>query len=137
MVSDSEEKELEFRNEVVDLCRKHVEECKTLERSGHKGGNSAFFSEDNPSDKPLITELPDIDGDEGFQLLRRNDKKIVSSSSCSTIIIIMIYDTISYEYIYIYLIGLPGSDIDVGNPFLNPDLLFFFFCCSYFIIDII
>ena len=30
------------------------------------------------NDKPTVTSLPDIDGDEGFQLLHRQDKDIVS-----------------------------------------------------------
>jgi len=75
-VSESDEKEMEYRLEIVDLCKKHVDECKSLERSGHKGANSPLFGDDANNDKPLITELPDIDGDEGFQLLRRNDARI-------------------------------------------------------------
>lgn len=55
----------------MELCYKHIEECKNLERSG-LGQTTINFEGSVKVDgsKPLLTELPDID-DEGFQLLRK------------------------------------------------------------------
>jgi len=74
-VLPEEEEEIEHRKEIVDLCRQHVEECKRLEKQV-RGGPGYSFSEPTTNDGPVISSLPDIDGDEGFQLLRMNDAQI-------------------------------------------------------------
>jgi len=64
----------ERRVEVAELCKKHIEECKLLERSGFIKDNNLLYVDDNRSN-PTISKLPDID-EEGFQLLKRNDAVI-------------------------------------------------------------
>jgi len=72
-VTEAETQEVEVRQEIVDLCYKHIDECKHLERQG-KGGN-AFFDDDKKGVDATITELPDID-DEEFIMLKRTDAQI-------------------------------------------------------------
>jgi len=72
-VDPKEEEEAKNREEIVLLCRQHIEECKRLEKQVR--GVTGVFT-DNNTNEPLITSLPDIDGDEGFQLLRRQDQQI-------------------------------------------------------------
>lgn len=75
-VDPEEEKEvLVNREEIVKLCKQHIEECRKMERS-IRGTASAVFNDIGENDKPTVTSLPDIDGDEGFQLLHRQDKDI-------------------------------------------------------------
>jgi predicted nucleic acid-binding Zn-ribbon protein len=70
------EEGVKIKAEIVELCYKHIEECKNLERSG-LGQTTINFEGSVKVDgsKPLLTELPDID-DEGFQLLRKTDMEI-------------------------------------------------------------
>lgn len=70
-VTPEAEEEIKKREEVVELCRKHIEECKRLERSA-RGNTTDFNSEDNSA---LITSLPDID-DPGFKMLVDLDNQI-------------------------------------------------------------
>jgi hypothetical protein len=74
-VEEGADKEFDHRAEVIELCWKHIDECKHLERSGF-GMSGSGAMDSKQADKPLITELPDIEGDEGFQLLRKNDALI-------------------------------------------------------------
>jgi len=67
-------KESEYRTEIIDLCYKHIAECKHLEKQGY-ANNNAFFEGYTKSDENVVTSLPDID-DADFQLLRQNDAKI-------------------------------------------------------------
>lgn len=53
----------------------HIEEVRNLDQ--RRNGGIGMASQPANRD-PLITELPDID-DAGFQLLRKNDKQIVSA----------------------------------------------------------
>jgi len=73
-VEEGADKELEHRGEIVELCWKHIEECKHVERSGF--GMSTGSTLDSKANEKIITELPDIEGDEGFALLRKNDALI-------------------------------------------------------------
>jgi len=73
-VEEKDEKQVEQRSEVVELCWKHIEECRHIERQGF--GQTGALGSNDTTTKPLITELPDVDGDEGFQLLRKNDQII-------------------------------------------------------------
>jgi len=69
---ENEEKELEVRAEIVELCFKHIEECRHLERMGTGIGNDFI---DAPKG-PVVSKLPDIPDDEGFALLQKNDQII-------------------------------------------------------------
>jgi len=69
------EKQIEQREEIVGLVFDHIEEIRQLDQKRH--GDSAFNQQKKNKD-PLITELPDIEGDEGFQQMRKNDKAIDS-----------------------------------------------------------
>jgi len=73
-VEEGADAEIEHRAEVIELCWKHIEECKHIERSGF--GMSTGGTLDSKANEKIITELPDIEGDEGFQLLRKNDALI-------------------------------------------------------------
>jgi len=66
------ESEAKYREEIVDLAFKHIEECKQLEKQGYKANTGLSGYDDKELAKPTITELPDID-DEGFQKLRKNE----------------------------------------------------------------
>jgi len=72
--SDDDIKEMDYRNQIVDLCAKHIAECKHLEKQGFSN-NNAFFDGYTKGDEQVITSLPDID-DSDFQTLRQNDAKI-------------------------------------------------------------
>jgi len=72
-VDPKEEEEVKNREEIVLLCRQHIEECKKLEKQVR--GVTGVFTDSN-TNEPVITSLPDIDGDEGFQLLRKQDEEI-------------------------------------------------------------
>jgi len=72
-VSESEEKQFQLRQEIVDLCYKHMEECKRLERTGFQSPQSAMISDEK--NDATVTALPDIDAEE-FQILRKNDALI-------------------------------------------------------------
>ncbi len=75
---ETAEEKIKDREEIIELCHKHISECQRLEREGYGNANKDTFELSTfSSDKPTITELPDIDGDEGFQLLRRQDAVIV------------------------------------------------------------
>jgi len=75
-VEEKFERETEAREEIVKLIYSHIDECKHLERSGY-GNNNTFQP---TSAGPVVSELPDIPDDEGFQLLKKNntliDKKL-------------------------------------------------------------
>jgi len=71
-----EEQEIERRAEIVLLCRSHVDECRRLEKTTKSNTTVMLFDRDNNSTDPLISELPDIDGDEGFQMIKENDRQI-------------------------------------------------------------
>jgi len=66
-------KEMEYRTQIVDLCTKHIAECKHLEKQGFANNNTFF--EGYTKDEKAVTSLPDID-DADFQLLKQNDLKI-------------------------------------------------------------
>jgi len=74
-IKPEEEEEIERKKEIVDLCRQHIEECKRLEKQV-RGNTGYSFSESTKNQDVIITSLPDIDGDEGFQLLRLQDQEI-------------------------------------------------------------
>ena len=74
-VKEEDVKENEYRKEIVDLCFKHIAECKHMEKSGFGNQANTFFDGYTKNEKP-VDELPDID-DEDFKLLRKNDAIIV------------------------------------------------------------
>ncbi len=78
-VVEGAEEKIKDREEIIELCHKHIQQCREMEREGYSGGNNkdTFVLSTFSSDTKTIAELPDIDGDEGFQLLRRQDALIV------------------------------------------------------------
>jgi len=72
--SEDDIREMDYRNQIVDLCAKHIAECKHLEKQGFSN-NNAFFDGYTKGDENVVTSLPDIE-DADFQLLRQNDAKI-------------------------------------------------------------
>jgi len=74
VVTEEESQEIQEREEIVTLCRQHIEECRKLEKSV-RGTRSTIFADDNKDNSALVTELPDIDGERG-QLLKQNDDEI-------------------------------------------------------------
>jgi len=75
-VKPEEEEEVQKRTEVVLLCKQHIEECRRLEKTTKTNAQAVLFDSSTDSKDPLISELPEIDGDEGFQLLRHQDQEI-------------------------------------------------------------
>jgi len=75
-IPEDVEKEVNLRAEVVELCSKHLEECKTLEKS--YGSQQQSYVSNRETDGSVVapTALPDID-DERFQSLIKTDKLIV------------------------------------------------------------
>jgi len=75
-VDEKFERETEAREEIVKLIYSHIDECKHLERTAF--GNTDTF--EGSSQSAVVSELPDIPDDEGFQLLKKNnliiDKKL-------------------------------------------------------------
>mmetsp|Transcript_29396 Transcript_29396/g.41373 ORF Transcript_29396/g.41373 Transcript_29396/m.41373 type:complete len:274 (+) Transcript_29396:52-873(+) len=76
-VPADEEQYLEQKAEIVDLCFKHIDECKNLERAGFGGGRESHVTSSRQSklQDPTVSQLPDLE-DEGFQMLKRNDAQI-------------------------------------------------------------
>jgi len=76
-INEEDQKQVENRKEVVELCYKHIDELKFLERQGAGTHQPEFIgSFGSKENTPLVTELPDIDGDEAFMLLKRQDREI-------------------------------------------------------------
>jgi len=71
-VEEDDIKENEFRIEIVELCVKHIGECKHLEKQGFGNANTAFFEGYTKTDEPVISSLPDIE-DPDFLILRQNN----------------------------------------------------------------
>jgi len=71
-VPEEKEKEIVTREEITELCFKHIEECKHLERAGTVAKGSVFVDNSKPSGS-APSELPDIPDDEGFVQLRKKD----------------------------------------------------------------
>eukprot|EP01114_Cavostelium_apophysatum_P007618 TRINITY_DN1975_c0_g1_i2.p1 TRINITY_DN1975_c0_g1~~TRINITY_DN1975_c0_g1_i2.p1 ORF type:complete len:277 (-),score=68.62 TRINITY_DN1975_c0_g1_i2:35-865(-) len=74
-VPEEDLKESEYRTEIVDLCFKHIAECRHLEKTGHGANQNAFFDGYTNKDEKAVTSLPDID-DADFQVLRQKDAQI-------------------------------------------------------------
>lgn len=73
-VKEEDVKEAQYREEIVDLCLKHIAECKHMEKSGFGNLANSFFDGYTKNEKP-VESLPDIDDDD-FKLLRQNDAQI-------------------------------------------------------------
>jgi len=71
-IEPKEEEDVKARQEIVELCRQHIEECRKLEKQVRGVGGTFFESETTDA---TVTSLPDIE-DESFQLLIQNDDKI-------------------------------------------------------------
>jgi uncharacterized coiled-coil DUF342 family protein len=69
------EEEVQARQEIVELCNKHIEECITLEKAGFGQSVLSFTGISKDDGRAPISQLPDID-DEGFMLLRQQDAQI-------------------------------------------------------------
>jgi len=69
---EKKEATVKSRGEIVELCFKHIEECKHLEKQTDQDHPTGFVGIEEELPKSYITKLPDID-DEGFNKLRAND----------------------------------------------------------------
>jgi len=72
-LKEGTEKEAEFRAEIVELCYKHIEECKNLEGKPYQA--NTFFDGYTKKEEQAVGHLPDVD-DPKFQLLIHNDQEI-------------------------------------------------------------
>jgi len=61
------------RAEMVKNVWEHIAECKHLEKKGYGNTGNLGFEMSGGEDDPTVTELPEIDGDEGFRQLADND----------------------------------------------------------------
>eukprot|EP01116_Phalansterium_solitarium_P020746 TRINITY_DN620_c0_g2_i1.p1 TRINITY_DN620_c0_g2~~TRINITY_DN620_c0_g2_i1.p1 ORF type:complete len:276 (+),score=78.57 TRINITY_DN620_c0_g2_i1:60-887(+) len=78
-IKEEDQNQVAHRKEVVELCYKHIKELKFLEKHGEGGHQAEFIGSFGGKEQtPLVTELPDIDGDEAFMLLKRQDLQIAA-----------------------------------------------------------
>jgi len=71
-IDPKEEEDVKARQEIVDLSRQHIEECRRLEKQVRGAGGTFFETEKSDA---TVTSLPDIE-DESFQLLIQQDNEI-------------------------------------------------------------
>jgi hypothetical protein len=95
-VEEKEETKVKERKEIIDLCDRHIEECYQMEREGYDSPNHDIFELSNfGNDKSFVSELPDIEGDEGFQMLQKQNNLMVKEF----IFIILIFQDQKLEII--------------------------------------
>jgi len=74
-VTPEAEAQLISRQEVIDLCRQHIDECKRIQRqTGKKGNLAGNRSSRMLTNDPTITELPDIEGELGTELKDKDNQ---------------------------------------------------------------
>jgi len=63
--------EVKLREETVELVFKHIKECEALEKHEY-AGDEAFLDLERDGTSPLVTELPQIDSEEG-KIIAQNE----------------------------------------------------------------
>lgn len=69
------EKEIQMRGEIVELCYKHIEECKFLERQGNTNTATELPIDHGTKSVAAPSSLPDID-DDRFIMLKKEDQRL-------------------------------------------------------------
>jgi len=115
-------KKMEKQADIVENCRKHIEECKLQEKSGYIRDNTLLFMDNGKGKEPTITELPNID-DDGFQTLLRNndviDRKLELVSQGVTVLGQMAHEISNQIDVQTQLTGELNTQVDRAQATLD------------------
>jgi len=73
-VEEDADKKIEQQEQIIELCKEHIEEVKKLEKAGFSGVSA--FSRDNDVQMATVSQLPDID-DPRFVKLKKEDEALM------------------------------------------------------------